>query len=658
MKKLGVWVALIAALTSVILTGVFGAQAEPYAPFSRGLRQYVNFGEGDVAHILFVPDMSSAYDIYAFCENGSLRRVVLRTGKRTVARGAGAQHLFTTGLIAGQEYELEMEGTGSIEIAVMRHAPGRSIMWPEPVFEGAGEGRILLPGSSMWHSLEEISGRVSVYITPDAPGSARMDAEIYTSEGAAAGVSEEMAGGGCRLYFDADENTEYRLRVGCMNDGTGIYRVRVAEAADEAPDSLEIITDDLTMREGEMRSIRARTWPLDADEDMEWASSDPEVALVNENGVVTAVNPGAAEISVYAYGGLCATINVTVVEVEPEYIAYRGDFITVRAGDVLTPTMQVYPAAAADDERIVYESSAPEIVSVSDKGEITAHAIGVAVITVSYGDLMDALSVKVEEAPPRYRALMISEQSYLADVNTVRVGAVNTAYNLESLFSMASYEGEKCAVTVEVDLTAQEALDAIANTFAGAVEKDISILYISCHGYYVNGMTMLQFVDGSEIAACDLEAALRKIPGTVVIIADCCDSGGLIGTYADMADISGGIITAFAGEGAAFSSSKYKVLASAAVGQDSYRLGYSLDSSEAITVFAWALCDALGWDVDDQYRGPLSADADYDGKITLWEAYLYTDRRVMWYLSRAGSQYVQDVQVYPAGDMFTLFERE
>jgi len=277
---------------------------------------------------------------------------------------------------------------------------------------------------------------------------------------------------------------------------------------------------------------------------------------------------------------------------------------------------------------------------------------------VSYGELMDELSVKVEEAPPRYRALMISEQNYLADVNTVRVGAVNTAYNLESLFSMASYDGEKCTTAVEVDLTAQEALEAIERAFAGAVEKDISILYISCHGYYANGMTMLQFVDGSEIAACDLEAALRKIPGTVVIIADCCDSGGLIGTYADMADISGGIITAFAGEGAAFSSSKYKVLASAAVGQDSYRLGYSLDSSEAITVFAWALCDALGWDVDDQYRGPLSADADYDGRITLWEAYLYTDRRVMWYLSRAGSQYVQDVQVYPAGDMFTLFERE
>ena len=171
-------------------------------------------------------------------------------------------------------------------------------------------------------------------------------------------------------------------------------------------------------------------------------------------------------------------------------------------------------------------------------------------------------------------------------------------------------------------------------------------------------MTFMHFVDGSVIAACDLEAALRKVPGTIVVIADCCDSGGLIGAYGGMSDIAGGVISAFAGEDAAFSSSKYKVLTSAAVGQDSYRLGYDLGGNEAITVFAWALCDALGWDVDDQRRGPLSADADYDGSITLWEAYQYTKRRVMWYLSRAGGQYVQDVQVYPEGDMFTLFERE
>lgn len=658
MKKLGVCVLALIALTSVLAAGVFGERAGGLPPFSKDLRAMPELGEGDTLYLNFSVDVTGTYDLYAFAGNGVLRKAVLRAGGQVTARGTGAGHVFTASLSAGMEYELEIEGTGRVEIELMRHAPGRSILMPESMGADGGGGVILVPGSAKWHSISALSGNVSIYVTPDSPGIARLHAAVYTADGAVKSVSGAMSGGGARLYFEADTDTEYMLRVACPGDGAGAYSVRIVGDDEAAPDSLEIITDDLTMREGDMRSIRARTWPLDADRDMEWASSDPEVAAVNENGVVTAVSPGTAEISVYAYGGLYAAITVTVEEVEPEYIAYRGDFITMRVGETMTPSMQVYPAAAADDERIEYASDAPEVVSVSADGELTANAMGEALITVSYGEISDELTVKVEEAPPRYRALFISEQNYHQEVNSVRVGAVNTAYNLESLFSMASYDGEKCTTEVETDLTADGALAAIETAFCGAAERDVSILYISCHGYYENGMTFMQFVDGSVIAACDLEMALRKVPGTVVVIADCCDSGGLIGAYDRMNDISGGVITAFAGEDAAFSASKYKVLASAAVGQDSYRLGYDTDGNEAITVFAWALCDALGWDVDDQRRGPLSADTDYDGKITLWEAYLYTDRRVMWYLSRAGSQYVQDVQVYPEGDMFTLFERE
>lgn len=652
MKKLGVCLFAVIALASVVLTGVFGAHADGHAPFSRDGRAKVDLGAGGTEAIEFRPDITGAYDLYVFPGSGTVRSVTLKAGEVVMARGTGMGHAFTVALTAGTEYELKIDGMGRIAVEMMRHAPGSSIMQSIPMEADGGEGMILLPGSAKWYSLKGLSGNVSIYVAPDSPA-ARMEAAVYTAGGDMVEVSAEMAGGGCRLYFEAEAEREYMLRI----SGAGRYRVRIAENPEE-PDGLEIISDDLSMREGDMRSIRARTWPLDAGLDMEWVSSDETVAEVSEKGVVTALKAGTAEISVYAYGGLCATVAVTVEEVEPEYIAYRGDFIIMRVGESLTPVMQVYPAAAADDARIEYVSSAPETVSVSETGELTAHAMGEAVITVSYGEISDELSVKVEEAPARYRALMISEQNYMPDVNTVRVGAVNTAYNLESLFSMASFGGEECAATVEVDLTADEALAAIEETFSGAVEKDVAILYISCHGYYENGMTFMQFVDGSVIAACDLEMALRKVPGTVVVIADCCDSGGLIGAYGGMSDVAGGVISAFSGEDAAFSSSKYKVLTSAAVGQDSYRLGYDLGGNEAITVFAWALCDALGWDVDDQRRDPLSADTDYDGSITLWEAYQYTKRRVMWYLSRAGGQYVQDVQVYPEGDMFTLFERE
>ena len=366
-------------------------------------------------------------------------------------------------------------------------------------------------------------------------------------------------------------------------------------------------------------------------------------------------------ISVYGYGGLSAHINVTVSAVEPEDIFYFDATLDLSVGDAVTPELTVYPAAASDAE-FVYASSAADVAAISDAGEITALSEGVAVVTASYGDLEAEIVVTVGPAPARHRALLIGEHQYATDVNSVRKGSVNTVYNLESLLDTVSYEGGVgCETTVALDLTRDGFLQAIAGAFSGAKEDDVSILYVSAHGYFRDGMSILQMVDGSEIPACDLERALREIPGTIVLLIDCCDSGGFIGTYDEMDSFVGGVVAAFSGEAAPFGGAKYKVLASASLMQDSYRIGYgdSGDEGGTATVFARALCDGSGWDMDDQRKGALNADTDYNGQITLWEAYLYTSRRVHWYLSLAGDgAYAQDVQVYPKGDNFVLFDWE
>lgn len=647
---------LILALTALV--SAVCARADVAAAFSRDWSVHVVFGASGKLTVYFSPDVSSSYDLYAFdSDSGIIRRAVLRRDGEIIAQGSGKQLLMNVGLSAGKSYALELEGEGECDIELMRHAAGRSILMATELASKPG-GQILRPGNAVWHSITIDGARASIYITPEPQKGLSLRAGIYTASGRQVATSSEMAGGGCRLYIEPEDGEKYVLRVASPTGGAGEYAVKIAVSEQSAPDSVEIITGNITMREGTMRSVRARTWPVDSDQDIAWATSDAQVAQVDENGVVTAIGEGFAQISAYAYGGLCATIDVTVEKVVPQYLSYRGEYINVRVGDVLTPSLQVYPAAAADDEGLIYSSSAPDIVSISETGEISALSQGTAVITVEYGELSSSLSVYVDEAPTRYRALLVSVQNYAQDVNSVRMGAVNTVYNLESLMSTANYDGERCDVTVEIDLTAGETYAAIQTAFADAQEKDVSILYLSCHGYYRDGMTIMQFSDGSEIAACDLEAALRKIPGTIVILADFCDSGGLIAAYDETCSLTGGVISAFSGEDAAFSSSKYKVLASAALGQDSYRLSFDGTDSGAVTVFARALCDALGWSIDDQRRGPLNADSNYDGEITLWEAYQYSRRRVKWYLSRAGGAYAQDVQVYPKGDMFVLFQRD
>ena len=108
--------------------------------------------------------------------------------------------------------------------------------------------------------------------------------------------------------------------------------------------------------------------------------------------------------------------------------------------------------------------------------------------------------------------------------------------------------------------------------------------------------------------------------------------------------------------------SRFRVLASAALEQDSYRISFTGEGAESgmATVFARALCEAGGWSLERSARSAMRADLDYDGAVTLDELYEYVSRRVSWYLSLAGSpgQYAQSVQVWPEGDAGVVFERE
>ncbi len=108
------------------------------------------------------------------------------------------------------------------------------------------------------------------------------------------------------------------------------------------------------------------------------------------------------------------------------------------------------------------------------------------------------------------------------------------------------------------------------------------------------------------IAASDLERELRKIPGTVVVIADCCGSGGLIGQASSLEDFNRGIVQVFSGRigSPSFAGSKYKVVASASLDQDSYRISFdeNVTESDMATVLARALCDGAGWSLGSARR--------------------------------------------------------
>ena len=101
------------------------------------------------------------------------------------------------------------------------------------------------------------------------------------------------------------------------------------------------------------------------------------------------------------------------------------------------------------------------------------------------------------------------------------------------------------------------------------------------------------------------------------------------------------------------------MLTSASSDQDSYRISYDGSDNEyaMATMFARSLSEGLGWDMVRDRTCSLKADLDHDRVVTIQELYLYTKRRVMYYLRSADGTKRQDVQLFPQGANLTIFQK-
>ena len=384
-------------------------------------------------------------------------------------------------------------------------------------------------------------------------------------------------------------------------------------------------------------------------------SLDRSVAEMG-HGAVKSRMDGRATITAYAFGGATAQCTVEVARVAVESIALSERRMTLKVGETHALQVTLSPENATD-RRVTFVTDDEKIVTVDASGTLTAVGEGTArvVAIAADGSFTDMAYVAVEPAGRRYRALLIGEEEYASTVDKRRPGATLSVDSLASMLRQSEHEGEDYAVTTLMDAPRDQVIAAIRSAFADAAQQDLSIMYITCHGFYRSGMTFFVMADGSVLAASDLEAELRRIPGEILVLADCCGSGGLMGGAAELTE---GVTGAFRGAvgSAVVRGSRIRVIASAGLDQDSYRISFS-DESGMATVFARALCDAAGWSIDRGAPGSMGADTDYDGAITFEELCRYTARRVQWYLQLAGG-YEQDVRFSPEGDDLELFFRE
>mgnify|MGYP003291099015 CR=1 FL=1 len=151
------------------------------------------------------------------------------------------------------------------------------------------------------------------------------------------------------------------------------------------------VTLDITSCEivvGNIVTLTATVTPDNAtNKNVAWSSSDNSVATV-EDGVVTAVKPGTATITVRTeYAGKAATCDVTVKEKTIPVDDIKLDITSheMTEGDAVTLTASIAPDNATN-KNVIWSSSDYSVATVNDYGYVFALTPGSATITVTTVD--------------------------------------------------------------------------------------------------------------------------------------------------------------------------------------------------------------------------------------------------------------------------------
>ncbi len=129
-----------------------------------------------------------------------------------------------------------------------------------------------------------------------------------------------------------------------------------------------------------------------AEASIRWASLDPEVAVVDDGGLVTSIGSGIARITAEA-GDQQDTVRVHVYKrVAPSLRVRPREVVVDALGDSLRLVADDAPASA-----VKWTSLKPGVASVSASGMVVAKGVGVALIVAKHGEREDTARVEVRQ---------------------------------------------------------------------------------------------------------------------------------------------------------------------------------------------------------------------------------------------------------------------
>ncbi len=212
----------------------------------------------------------------------------------------------------------------------------------------------------------------------------------------------------------------YNLGTNTTENITLVDTFTIERTADVAVRGVSLPESE-TIAAGQKRTLVAKLSPADpANKTVSWKSDNEDVATV-ENGVVTAISAGTANITVTTEdGGFTATCAVTVVDAVPVTAITLPETAEVEALKVKTLVATVAPETATT-KMLRWSSNDETVASVDEKGNVTAHKPGSVVITATATDgsgisascTVTVTYVASESSLPSDLQMMVSEETAL-----------------------------------------------------------------------------------------------------------------------------------------------------------------------------------------------------------------------------------------------------
>lgn len=307
------------------------------------------------------------------------------------------------------------------------------------------------------------------------------------------------------------------------NDGdkTAACIVRVTEST-RPVESVSLNKSATTLAEGRSERLVATVSPDDAtNKDVTWTSSDTAIATVDSSGLVTALTPGTATVTVSTLdGNKQATCIITVTPSTKTVKALTANpsslNLAIDGSDYITLTATYTDNSEEDVTQLAtWASSNPQYATVDEYGKVTGVANGTANVIASFGGKTATVTVTVND----------SSTPVLQDI-IAQPESVSVAYGkTQAVKIYAEYsDGSK------VDVTKLAALESDDPTIASVNGGTIKGL---CVG---NTFISVIYLDQTTEISVKVTAPLTKLtadPTVLNLAVDGSDTVTLNATYKD-----------------------------------------------------------------------------------------------------------------------------